>query len=327
MSDTHNPHWPMPDQAFRRDGLKGGAYEATYAGALSFARRSYTRDIAHADVVITGIPLDVATSYRPGARFGPQAVRAASAQLADKPAFPGGRDPFEALAVADYGDCGFDYGHPETIAEAIHHHAAAIIAEGPTLVAIGGDHFMTYPLLRAHAEKFGPLALVQFDAHQDTWADDGTRVDHGTMISRAVREGLIEIGRSVQVGIRTIAPETLGITILDALLVHDAGPAAIASRIGDIVGDAAAYLTFDIDCLDPAFAPGTGTPVAGGLSSAQALAILRQMASVNFVGMDLVEVSPPYDHGGITALAGATIIFDYIAQIELPRRLGEGRRA
>lgn len=323
MTDKHNPHWPAPDQAFRRRGeLKGSAFESTFAGALSFARRTYTRDIAGADVVVTGIPLDIATSYRPGTRFGPQAVRAASAQLAENPAYPGGRDPFDDLAIADYGDCAFDYGHAGEIAEAIHDHAATIIGEGPSLVSIGGDHFMTYPLLRAHAGKFGPLALVQFDAHQDTWADDGERVDHGTMITRAVRDGIIEPERSVQIGIRTIAPETYGITVLDAIAVHERGAEETAARIAQVVGDAAAYLTFDIDCLDPAFAPGTGTPVVGGLSTAQAQAVLRRLAAIDFVGMDLVEVSPPYDQSGITALAGATIIFDYLAQIAAPRRLG-----
>ncbi|NND49476.1 MAG: agmatinase [Rhizobiales bacterium] len=322
MADKHNPAWPAPDQAITREQLTGGAFEATFAGVLSFARRSYTRDIAEADVVITGIPLDVGSSYRPGSRFGPQSVRAASALLAENPAFPGGADPFDTLAVADYGDCPFDYGRAPEIAEAISAHASSIIDKGPMLVSIGGDHFITYPLLKAHAAKYGPLALVQFDAHQDTWADDGERLDHGTMITRAVKEGLIDIDRSVQVGIRTTAPETYGIAILDAPEVHAAGDYAIAQRIIDIVGDAVAYLTFDIDCLDPAFAPGTGTPVAGGLSSAQALAILRQLGAIDFVGMDLAEVSPPYDHADITALAGATIVYDFIAQIVAPRRLG-----
>ena len=322
MADKHNPAWPQPDQAITRQSLKGGAFEATFAGVLSFARRSYAKDIAEADVVITGIPLDLGTSYRPGTRFGPQAVRAASAQLAENPAFPGGSDPFDSLAVADYGDCPFDYGRTSEIAEAISAHASAIIDKGPMLVSIGGDHFISYPLLKSHAAKYGPLALVQFDAHQDTWADDGERLDHGTMITRAVRDGLIDIERSVQIGIRSTAPETYGITIVDAPQVHMAGEEEIARRIIDIVGDAVAYLSFDIDCLDPAFAPGTGTPVAGGLSSAQALAILRRLGPIDFVGMDLVEVSPPYDHSGITALAGATIVYDFLAQIVAPRRLG-----
>ena len=324
--ERRSPSWPTPDHAIRRDGLKGSAFEATFAGALSFARRRYTKDIAAADVVITGIPLDIGTSYRPGARFGPQAVRAASAQLAENPAFPGGIDPFDVLAVADYGDCAFDYGRGHEIAGAIESHARAIIDKGPMLISIGGDHFVTYPLLKAHAAKYGPLALVMFDAHQDTWADDGERLDHGTMITRAVREGLIDVEHSVQVGIRTIAPETYGIAIIDAPEAHAEGARSVAGRIAGVVGDRVAYLSFDIDCLDPAFAPGTGTPVAGGLASAEALSMLRRLGAVNFVGMDLVEVSPPYDHAGITALAGATIIFDYIAQIVAPRRPGVAGR-
>jgi agmatinase len=326
MTDRRNPHWPAPDQAIARGGLRGGAFEATFAGVLSFARRTYTKDISGADVVITGIPLDIATSYRPGTRFGPQAVRAASAQLAENPAYPGGRDIFEELAVADCGDCAFDYGHAGAIADAIAIHARAIIDQGPMLVSIGGDHFITYPLLKAHAARYGPLALIQFDAHQDTWADDGARLDHGTFITRAVREGLIDASRSVQIGIRTVAPRTCGIAIVDAIAVHERGPATIAGEVTRIVGGGPAYLTFDIDCLDPAFAPGTGTPVAGGLSSAQALAILRRLAGLDFVGMDLVEVSPPYDHAGITALAGATIVYDYLAQIVAPRHPGAAAR-
>lgn len=319
MIDKTNPHWPSPDQAFTAPGLKQDKFEATFAGALSFARRLYTRDIAEADVVVTGVPLDVATSYRPGTRFGPAAVRAASAQLAENPAFPGGVDPFTELAVADYGDCPFDYGRVSEIPEAIQAHAAEIINQGPFLISIGGDHFVTYPLLKAHVERHGPLALVQFDAHQDTWKDDGERVDHGTMFTRAAKEGLIDTVRSVQIGIRTVAPETYGITVLDAPHVHAHQPAEIARQITQIVGHGPAYLTFDIDCLDPAFAPGTGTPVVGGLSSAQALSILRALGDIDFRGMDLVEVSPPYDHANMTALAGATVIYDFIAQILVPR--------
>jgi agmatinase len=177
---------------------------------------------------------------------------------------------------------------------------------------MGGDHFVTYPLLKAHAARHGPLALVQFDAHQDTWDDGGERVDHGTFVTRAVREGLIDAERSIQIGIRTHAPQTCGLEMIDGYEAHRLGAEAIAARIADKVGAAKAYLTFDIDCLDPAYAPGTGTPVAGGLTSAQALMALAGLGDIDFVGMDVVEVAPAYDHADITSIAAATIIQHYL---------------
>jgi agmatinase len=159
---------------------------------------------------------------------------------------------------------------------------------------------------------------VHFDAHVDTWADDGRRLDHGSMFLRAKAEGLIDVSRSVQIGIRSFSTDE-GFTVLDAPFVHEHGPAAVAARIRDVVGAARGYLTFDIDCLDPACAPGTGTPVPGGLTSAQALAILRRLGDVDLVGMDMVEVAPPYDHAEITALAAATLVHDFICLQALKR--------
>ena len=165
---------------------------------------------------------------------------------------------------------------------------------------------MTLPILRAMAAKFGPVGLVQFDAHTDTWPDaNPDRIDHGTMVYKAVREGLIDPARSVQIGIRTVVPDRMGIHGIDAPEVHEIGPAAVAAKVREIVGHGPTYLSFDIDGLDPAFAPGTGTPVWGGLSSAQAAAILRGLKGINLVGGDVVEVSPPYDVGDCTAIAGA----------------------
>lgn len=307
------------DQAFRAESLRGRQPEMTFGGALSFLRRRYTRDIAGADVVVSGLPFDSATTNRPGARFGPAAIRAASTQLAELDAFPWGFDPFDRLAVADWGDCFLDPGRPEEIAGRIAAHARDILAQGARMLTFGGDHFVTWPLLRAHAEVHGPLALVQFDAHPDTWPDDGRRIDHGTMITRAIDEGVIEPAHTVQVGIRTVAP-TLGCTVLDAPWVHANGPAAAVERIREVVAGRRCYLSFDIDCLDPAFAPGTGTPVAGGLSSAQALAILRALGDLDPVGMDVVEVAPAYDHAEITALAAATLAHDYLCLLAAGKR-------
>jgi agmatinase len=302
------------DSAFRRKNLKGTELEATYAGALSYMRRKYSRDLAGVDIAVTGIPFDQAVSNRPGTRFGPEAIRKASVEHAWGPYWPWMFDPFDTLAVVDYGDCFFDWGRKDLAPEAITRHALSVIEKGTGLVSLGGDHFVSYPLLKAHAKVHGPLALVHFDAHRDVEPDDGDRIDHGTMFNHAVRDGFIDPKRSIQVGIRTTfhGERTFGFKILYSDQVHEMRPAEVAQEIARTVGKHKAYLTFDIDCLDPAFAPGTGTPVPGGLSSHQALSIIRKLTDVDFVGMDLVEVSPPYDHAEITALAGATIVLDYL---------------
>lgn len=305
------------DRAFRsdsssREGLLGRRSEMTYGGALSFMRRAYTRELTHADIAVSGICFDVATSGRPGARFGPRAIRAASVGLAELDAYPWGFDPFDTLAVVDYGDCYLDWGHPVDAPNAIEAHADTILATDTQMVTLGGDHFITYPLLRAHAKKHGPLSLIHFDAHCDTWDDEASRLDHGSMFLRAAREGLIDPATSVQIGIRTMNSDTHGFTILGAPWVHREGIPAVLDVVREVVGSSLAYLTFDIDCLDPAFAPGTGTPVAGGLSTAQALDAVRGLAGFNIVGMDVVEVAPAFDVSEITALAAANIAHDFI---------------
>jgi agmatinase len=284
----------------------------SYAGALSFMRRKYSRDLTGVDVAVTGIPLDVATTNRPGARFGPRAVRAASPGISWARPWPWDFDPFDRLAVIDYGDCEFDFGQPETVVPYIEKHIAGILASGAASLVIGGDHFVSYPVLKAYAAHHGPLSLVHFDAHSDTWGEDQKRVDHGTMFYHAAREGLIDDSRSAQIGLRTTNDEPMNFNILDARWVHQNGPEAVASEVRRIVGDNKVYLTFDIDCLDPSFAPGTGTPVCGGLSTHQALEIIRGLAGINLVGMDVVEVAPAYDVGEITALAGASLAAEFL---------------
>ncbi len=314
----------LGDGAIRREGPYGSSPEHTYSGVLSFMRRKYTRDLAGADVVVSGVPLDIATTFRPGARLGPAAIRAASVQLAELKLFPWGFDPFEDLAVIDYGDCWFDAHNPLTIPASIVEHACTILSSGARMLTFGGDHFITYPLLKAHAEKLGaPLSLIHFDAHCDTWSDENAdSLNHGTMFYKAVNEGLIDPKHSVQIGIRTWNDDFLGMNVIDAPWVHDHGPKAVLQRIHDVVGDRRAYLTFDIDCLDPAFAPGTGTPVAGGLSSAQALQIVRGMEPFNLIGMDVVEVAPPYDQSEITAIAAAHVAADLLAVMRNRKRAG-----
>jgi agmatinase len=314
MSNTENG-----DQAFRKTELLGRQPEMTYGGALSFLRRRYSRDLQGVDVAVSGVPYDGAVTYRPGARLGPRAIRAASVQLGELKAFPFGFDPFDTLAVVDYGDCFVDPHHPESLVETVEAHIATLLNADVFPLTLGGDHFIAYPILRAIAAQHGPVALVHFDAHPDTWEDDGERLDHGSMFLRAKDEGLIDVGRSCQVGIRTYNDSDHGFDILSAPWVHRNGVDATIAAIKDRVGSGKVYLTFDIDCLDPAFAPGTGTPVVGGLSSAQALDIVRGLGDLNLVGADVVEVSPAYDVSEITAIAAATIAHDILCLLALKK--------
>jgi len=295
--------------------LKGGAWEPTFAGVLSFLRRPYSRDLAGVDVAVTGVPYDNATTDRPGTRFGPRAIRAASMGLAELKSFPWGFDPFATLKVVDYGDCVVNHHLPETVVPSIEAHAARVLEAGAKLLTLGGDHFISYPILRAHAAKHGPVALLQFDSHCDTWTDHttgATSFNHGSMFLRAGHEGLVDLEHSIQVGLRTHNDSAHGFEILTAPWLHRNGVDAAIAAIKARVGKAKVYLSFDIDFLDPAFAPGTGTPVVGGPATWQALEILRGLADLDFVGMDVVEVSPPYDHAEITALAAATLAHDFL---------------
>jgi agmatinase len=267
------------DLAFTRDDLKGCAFENTFGGATSFLRRKYTKDLRGVDLAVTGVPFDQAVTNRPGTRFGPRAIREASTLQPYDPPYGWGFDPLGEFAIADVGDLAFDYAN---------------VAGTPAAIA-----------------KYGPVGVIQFDAHSDLWADDDMdRVDHGTFMYKAVKLGLVDPKRAVQIGIRTVCDDYCGIEFIDARTVHEKGSDWVAQRAKDIVGDGATYVTFDIDALDPAFAPGTGTPVWGGLASWQAAAMLRDLAGINMVGGDIVEVSPAYDSGGITAVAGAHVAFE-----------------
>jgi len=295
------------DHAVTAQSLYGSGNDNTFAGVMSFMRRKLTKDVSGADVVVWGIPLDTGVTNRPGTRFGPQAIRRASSILENDPQYPFNLDFFEKMAVADYGDCLLSTNHVWENPQRIESEAAAIIANGCYLLTLGGDHYVTWPLLKAHAEKHGPLALIQFDAHQDTWDDDGEQICHGTFVTRAVREGIIDPERSIQIGIRTHAPEDFGIEIIYGDEVEDMTAEEIANQIKARVGVMPCYVTFDIDCLDCAYAPGTGTPVAGGPSTAKMLSVIRKLGSLDIKGSDVVEVSPAYDHADITAIAGSTI--------------------
>lgn len=296
------------DMAFTRDDPRGPSFELTFGGATSFLRRRYTKDLTGVDIAVTGVPFDQATTNRPGARLGPRAIREASTLQAPDPPYGWPFDVMSEQVIVDYGDLAFDYAKVSDFPQALTDHTLTILNAGAASVTLGGDHYVSFPILRAYAEKFGPMSLIQIDAHTDTWPDDDmARIDHGTMFYKAVKSGIVDPARSVQIGIRTTNADTLGVNIIDAPECHRIGPEAIAARVRDIVGDHPAYLSFDIDGLDPAFAPGTGTPVWGGLSSAQAAALLRGLAGINIRGGDVVEVSPPFDTTGATAIAGAHV--------------------
>ena len=286
----------------------------------TFATRPSFLGIERSDpaaaICVAGIPFDLGTSNRPGARFGPAAIRQASRMLVDGD-HPIARSTPAGEDIADIGDFAIAHGD---IAGSL----AAIEAQARPLnhlVALGGDHTVTLGLLRALKARRGPLALVHFDAHVDTWPDSyGQRFGHGSPFYHAIEEGLVDPHRTIQIGIRSPMHREVfdwtvgkGVTIVSAEDVHESGPQVVAERIRAVVGDTPSYLSFDVDALDPAFAPGTGTPEVGGLATWQARAILRRLAGLSFAGMDVVEVSPPYDVAEITALAAATMAWDYIA--------------
>lgn len=309
------------DTAFTRKGLRGYAFENAFGGATSFLRRTYTKDLSGVDLAITGVPFDQAVTHRTGTRFGPRAIREASTLQPYDPPHGWGTNPLEDMNIIDYGDCAFDYAKTADFPETLSAHIRGILAAGAGSITLGGDHYITLPILRAYAEKFGPLSVIQFDAHSDLWQDDDySRIDHGTMMYKAVKQGLVDPHRSVQIGIRTHCDDYLGFNVIDAREVHEKGAAAAVTRAKQIVGANPTYLTFDIDALDPAFAPGTGTPVWGGLASWQAAAMLRDLAGINLVGGDVVEVSPPYDTTGATAIAGAHIAYELICLYHWTRR-------
>jgi agmatinase len=302
------------DTAFTRKGLRGYAFENAFGGATSFLRRRYTKDLSGVDLAITGVPFDQAVTHRSGTRFGPRAIREASTLQAYEPPYGWAGDPLEAIDIVDYGDLAFDYAKVSDFPETLTAHVRGILAAGAGSVVLGGDHYITFPILKAYAEKFGPLGVIHFDAHSDLWPDDDlSRIDHGTMMYKAVTQGYVDPKRSVQIGIRTTTDDYLGVTVIDAREVHETGVAAVLAKVKAIVGQGATYVTFDIDALDPAYAPGTGTPVWGGLHSWQAAALLRDLAGINMVGGDIVEVSPPYDTTGATAIAGAHVAYELIA--------------
>jgi agmatinase len=293
-----------------------------FAGIRTFMRAPHVTELAGVDVVVYGIPFDTATSYRTGPRFGPEAIRSASALL--RPYNPALEvNVVDALSIVDYGDLPVSPGDTERTYAQVEEALAPIVATGAFVAALGGDHSITLAELRALAREHGPMALVQLDSHGDVWEQYfGQQYFHGTTFKRAVEEGLLDAASSVQAGMRGSLYGTqdlqdardLGFTVLTTDELRDLGPAAYGDLVRATVGARPAFVTFDIDFLDPAFAPGTGTPEVGGFSTAEALAFVRALRGVQLVGCDVVEVSPPYDGPGMqTALAAANVVYDLLS--------------
>ena len=289
--------------------------QSMFSNVHSFMGVPVSRDVENADLIVVGIPYDLGTTGRAGTRHGPQAVRLASANLRwemREKRHPWGYSAFERLKVVDFGDLEFPPGESEDMVNRVIDNVESIHASGKKTLCIGGDHFITLPLLRAVHKHRGALALVQFDAHTDTY-EESDKYDHGGMFHLAPKERLIEPGCSIQLGIRTAYDhECHDFKVIPADQLNDMTISDIQFEVMQCVGNLPIYLTFDIDCLDPAYAPGTGTPVVGGISSDRALKIIRSLQGLNVVGADVVEVAPAYDHAEITALAAATIGLELI---------------
>ena len=298
-----------------------------FAGIRTFMRAPHTTDLAGVDAAVYGIPFDTATSYRTGPRFGPEAIRSASALL--RPYNPGlDVNVVETLSIVDYGDVPVSPGDTERTYGQVEEALAQIVDAGVFPLALGGDHSITLAELRVLAGKHGPLALVQLDAHGDTWDEYfGQRYFHGTTFARALEEKLIEPKSSVQAGLRGSlygaedidSARALGFTVLSCDELRALGPSVYADLVRGRIGHRPVFLSFDIDVLDPAFAPGTGTPEVGGLSTAEALSFVRALAGIDLAGADVVEVSPPYDGPGHqTALAAANFAYELLSLRALP---------
>jgi agmatinase len=293
-----------------------------FAGVRTFMRAPHTIDLEGVDAAAVGIPFDTATSYRTGARFGPEAIRSASALLRPYHSVLD-VNVVETLSIVDYGDVAVSPGDTERTYGQIEAGLAPLVDAGVFTAALGGDHSITLAELRAHARAHGPLALVQLDAHADTWDEYfGQRYFHGTTFKRAVEEGLLDAGASVQAGMRgplyssddlEISRE-LGFTVIPSEELRSLGPKRYGEVVRERVGDRPVFLSFDVDFLDPAFTPGTGTPEVAGFSTAEALAFLRSLRGIRLAACDVVEVSPPYDGPGApTALAAANVVWELLA--------------
>jgi agmatinase len=314
--DTHNPN-----PAF-------GSDLEPFHGIPTFMRLPASRELEDIDVAIVGIPFDSGATNRSGTRFGPRKIREASLQL-------WGYNqvlqvaPTEALKIVDYGDLSAISVDIQATMDRITTGVNSLLDQNVTVVALGGDHSISLPLLRAHSSKFGKVAVVHFDSHPDTWdwEYEGQPYSHGTPFRRALEEKLIDTDAYLQIGIRgptswakdLDTAREMGAEILTIDQVFEMGIPTVIARLREVVGDRPVYVSLDIDSVDPAFAPGTGTPEVGGLTSYQILQLVRGLQGLNIVGFDLVEVSPPYDHGDITSILAANLAFEFISLLALSK--------
>jgi len=301
-----------------------------FTGPPTFARLPLVRSLDGVDVAIIGVPFDTGVTYRVGGRFGPNAVRAASVML--RPYNPNlGIKPFDVLSCVDHGDIAIVPGYTERSYAAIEAAVGPIVEAGVVPLLIGGDHACTLPHLRATRSR-GPVAVIDFDAHTDAWDSYfGERYNHGTWMRRAIEEGLVDVAHSIEVGLRGSLYDAddwsglrseLGLEYLTTEDVFRLGPDAVAASIRDRVGDRPAFISFDIDVVDPAHAPGTGTPEAGGPSARDMLSVLRGLTGIDFVGFDVVEVIPAYDPAGQTATLAANLAYEMLSLVALRRASG-----
>lgn len=311
-----------------------GLESPRFAGIRSFARLPHTRDLSGVDVAIVGVPFDTGVTYRIGARFGPAAVREMSAML--RPYHPSlDVDVYEVLSVIDYGDVPVVPGYIEESYARIEAGLLPLIERGVVPLAIGGDHSITLAELRAVAKRYGSVGFVQFDSHTDTWDEYwGKKYTHGTPFRRAVEEGLIDTRRAIQVGMRgsLYGPadldqsRELGFEVWTTDDIRRTGLGAVIEAVRRRVGRGPVFVSFDIDFLDPVYAPGTGTPEVGGFTTREAQELLRGLVGVDIVAADVVEVLPAYDPSGVTALAAANLLFELLAVIAVQRRTTAGDR-
>jgi agmatinase len=302
-------------------GPVDGQLVPRYAGLTTFARLPRDEDVPGRDVAIVGVPFDTGVTYRPGARFGPSHIRQSSRLL--RPYNPElDVAPFAGQQVVDAGDLVCNPFDITTAVRQIEEQAFALIDGGANLVTLGGDHTIAYPLLRAHHRRYGPVALVHFDAHLDTWDTYfNAPLTHGTPFRRAAEEGLFIPGHSAHVGIRgslytpkdLTADADLGFTIIHCAEFEHRTVTDVVEQLRRTIGSHPLYVSIDIDVLDPSHAPATGTPEAGGLTSRELLAILRGFDGLNLVGADIVEVSPAYDHAEITGVAAANLAYELVS--------------
>jgi agmatinase len=291
-----------------------------YHGLMTFWRAPCAQNLDSIDVAVYGVPFDTGTSNRPGARFGPRAIREQSCYvgLYDQ-CWPHEYAFKDRFRLIDYGDFISFPGRAEDMIAAVEESVSKLVAGNVSSLGLGGDHLTSYPALKAHAKKHGPLSLIHFDAHADL--TESPYPFHGSMFGVAVQERLIDPDTSIQIGIRTPLPPSPRLHVLTADRCLRMDGEAIAKRIVEVVGDRKCYITLDVDAMDPAYTGGTGTPAPGGLTSAQQREILWHLKGVNAIGGDVVEVSPPYDESAKTAIVGAIVALDIL------HILGEARKS